>query len=380
MPRIASHTGAVPGSGIRAVADAAWALGGEINWLVAGEPVGPIAPHIGEAANAAWLAGLTRYTQNAGVPEFREAVAAWLRDGIGAEVAADRVWATIGGTQALYQAIGLVLDPGEEILVPDPGYTTFTMAARYHSAVPVPYPLRVDAGFLPEIEVLERLVTPRTRAILVNSPSNPLGTVVDESLARELLDFARRHDLWVISDEVYERLTWAAPHVSLTALDDEERVLGVFSFSKMYAMTGIRVGALVAPRAFDPSLRAIQEAVISCVNEPAQFAAIAALTGPQEHVEEARAHYLENYRAGVAVLEAKGLRHVTPGGAFYFWIDVSHASGGDVAAWCIEFLRTARVAVAPGSAFGAEGEGWIRVCYAGERNALLAGLEALPTA
>lgn len=378
MPKIAPRTADVPGSGIRAVADAAWALGGEINWLVAGEPVGPIAPHIGAAANAAWLAGETRYTQNAGIPEFRSAVADWLRDGVGADVDPERIWGTIGGTQALYQALGLVLDPGDEVLIPDPGYTTFTMATRYHSAVPVPYPLRVDAGFQPELEVLESLVTPRTRAILVNSPSNPLGTVIDEPLARAILDFARRHDLWVISDEVYERLTWERPHVSLTALDDEERVLGIFSFSKTYAMTGIRVGVLVAPRSFDASLRAIQEAVISCVNEPAQYAAIAALEGPQDHVEAAREHYLENYRVGVEVLDEKGLRHVHPGGAFYFWIDVSHVSGGDVAAWCIEFLESERVAVAPGSAFGAEGEGWIRVCYAGERDALLAGLAALP--
>lgn len=380
MPRLAPHTDAVPGSGIRAVADAAWALGGEINWLVAGEPVGPIAPHIGEAANAAWLAGATRYTQNAGIPEFRAAVSHWLREDVGADVAPERVWATIGGTQALFQALGLVLEPGDEVLIPDPGYTTFTMATRYHAAVPVPYPLRVEHGFLPELEAMEARITTRTRAILVNSPSNPLGTVIDEPLAQGILDLARRHDLWVISDEVYERLTWDGPHVSLTALDTDERVLGVFSFSKTYAMTGIRIGVLVAPTSFDRSLRAIQEAVISCVNEPAQYAAIAALTGPQAHIEEARAHYRANYEAGARILDGKGLRHVAPGGAFYFWIDVSHASGGDVARWCIDFLESARVAVAPGSAFGAEGEGWIRVCFAGDRAALLAGLSALPDA
>ncbi len=252
------------------------------------------------------------------------------------------------------------------------------MGARYHSAVPVPYALRVEAGFQPELDVLESLITPRTRAILVNSPSNPLGTVVDEELALGILDLARRYDLWVISDEVYERLTWGRPHVSLTALDTEERVLGVFSFSKTFAMTGIRVGVLVAPMSFERTLRAIQESTISCVNEPAQFAAIAALTGPQEHIDTARAHYLANYEAGRAILDAKGLRHVEPGGAFYFWIDVSHASGGDVAKWCIDLLHERRVAVAPGSAFGASGEGWIRVCFAGEREGLLAGLEALP--
>jgi len=378
MPEVAPHVAAVPPSGIRRIHDIGLALGGEINWLLAGEPVGPIAPHIGEAADAAWRAGRTRYNPNGGVPPFRRAVADWLRGSLRADVTPERVWATIGGTEAIYQAMGLVLEPGEEVLIPDPGYTTFTMAARYHSAAPVPYPLRVEAGFLPEVDRIEALITPRTRAILVNSPSNPLGTVIDEPIARGILELARRHDLWVISDEVYERLTWDRPHVSLTALDTEQRVLGVFSFSKTYAMTGIRIGALVAPDAFDGPLRAIQEAVISCVNEPAQFAAIAALTGPQAHVEEARAHYRANYEAGRAVLDAKGLRHVEPGGAFYYWIDMSHVAGGDVATWCERFLREERVGVAPGSAFGASGEGWIRVCFAGDREALLAGLDRLP--
>lgn len=385
MPQFAPHTVDVPESGIRRIFEVAANLPGPINWLLAGEPLGPIAPHIAEAAHEAWLAGRTRYTPNGGIPEFRTAVADFLRESLGADVAADRVWATVGGTHALYQALGLVLDPGDELLIPDPGYTTFTMATRYHNAVPVPYRLRPEHGFQPEIEALEALVTPRTRAILVNSPSNPLGTVIDEPLARRILDFAERHDLWVISDEVYERLTWVRPHVSLLALDNPlggasaaQRVIGVYSFSKTYAMTGIRIGALVAPEAAARELRAVQEATVSCVNEPAQLAAIAALTGEQDHVEAARAHCIANYEAGIAVLETKGLRYVEPAGAFYFWIDVSHATGGDVQAWCDRFVRETGVAVAPGAAFGAAGEGWIRVCYAGEREPLLAGLERLP--
>lgn len=150
----------------------------------------------------------------------------------------------------------------DEVLIPDPGYTTFTMTARMLQVEPVPYPLRADHGFIPQREELDRLVTERTRAIIVNSPSNPLGTVFDEPTLRELLDFAQRHDLWVISDEVYEYFTWAVPHLSIAAFDQDDRVFSVFSLSKTYAMTGARVGYLVTPPGMSSIMRTVQEATI----------------------------------------------------------------------------------------------------------------------
>ncbi|MGB4778321.1 pyridoxal phosphate-dependent aminotransferase, partial [Microbacterium sp.] len=369
MPELSSHTRTVPASGIRRIFEAALGLDG-VTFLAVGEPDVPVAPHIAAAAKAAWDAGATNYTHNAGIPELRRAFADRFATDHGARLDPEQLWVTVGGTQALHQALGLVLDPGDEVLVPDPGYTTFSMSPRMLSAVPVPYPLREQASFQPELDRLDALVTDRTRAIIVNSPSNPLGTVLDEAAARALLAFARRHDLWVISDEVYGSLTWDRPHVSLTALDVEEggeRVLGVFSLSKTYAMTGIRVGFLVAPRSWGATLRSAQEAMISCVNAPAQYAAIAALTSDQSDLARAREHYRSNLAAATALLDERGIRYLAPSGAFYLWIDVRHASGGDggdVAAWAEEFLRAERVAVAPGSAFGASGEGWIRVCAA----------------
>jgi len=377
MPSLAPHTDAVPSSRIRRIYEIASGFTTPYIALHVGEPVARIAPHIAEAAKATWDADETNYTPNGGIPDLRRAVATWLT-GFGREIAPEQVWTTNGGTQALYQAVGLVVEPGDEVLVPDPGYTTFTMSTVYHSAVPVPYALRPEADFMPEIERLEALVTPRTRAIIVNSPSNPLGTVLDEEQARAMLDFARRHDLWVISDEVYERLTWGVPHVSLLALDTDDRVMGVFSTSKTYAMTGIRVGFLVVPPGHSRTLGAIQEAVISCINVPAQRAAIAAITGDQAHVDAEMAHYEGNLAAAREVLIEKRLHFREPKGAFYLWIDVSHASGGDVLTWCERFLLEQSVAVAPGSAFGAAGEGWIRVCYAGDRQELLEGLSRLP--
>lgn len=371
----------VPISGIRRLFEAALGLD-DVIFLAVGEPDVPIANHIAEAAKAAWDADLTDYTANSGILPLRTAFARRFAEDHGAVIDVERVWTTVGATQALHQALGLVLDPGDEVLVPDPGYTTFSMSPRMLSAVPVPYPLREEAAFLPELDALDALVTPRTRAIIVNSPSNPLGTVLDETRARDILAFARRHDLWVISDEVYSEFTWHAPHVSLTAIDSAEtggdRVIGVFSLSKTYAMTGIRVGFLVAPRDWDTALRTAQEAMISCVSLPGQHAGVAALSGDQTHVAEAKDHYRANLAAATALLDERGIRYREPDGAFYLWVDVRHASGGDVASWTLDFLREQRVAVAPGSAFGASGEGWVRVCAAASRGDLLTGLSRLP--
>ncbi|MDO7882207.1 pyridoxal phosphate-dependent aminotransferase [Salinibacterium soli] len=377
MPTLAQHILSVPGSGIRRIHEIAIHLD-DVVMLAVGEPDVRVAPHIAAAAKAAWDADETNYTANGGILALREAIVAKLARDNAIHVDTERVWVTVGATQGLHQAMALTLGPGDEVLVPDPGYTTFTMNARMIEAVPVPYPLRADAGFMPDVAELERLVTGRTRVLIVNSPSNPLGTIFPRETLQELLDFARRHDLWVISDEVYEAFTWAGEHVSIASLDSDDRVFSVFSFSKTYAMTGIRVGYLVTPPGLAATMRTVQEASISCVNAPGQFAAIAAITGDQSHVAEAREHYRENLAAATELLDARGIRYLAPGGAFYLWVDVSFASGGDVADWAEGFLLEHHVAVAPGNAFGHSGEGWIRLCLAATREDLLEGIRRLP--
>jgi aspartate aminotransferase len=377
MPRIAAHVGLVPPSGIRRVFEVALATDDVVN-LAVGEPHLPVAPHVVEAARAAWAAGLVDYGPNGGIAPLRAAVAAKLARDNAMAVDPAQVWVTVGATQALHQALGLVLDPGDEVLVPDPGYTVFSMAPRTLGAVPVPYPLRPEDGFRPDPDALRRLITPRTRALVVNSPSNPLGVVLPEADLRALLDVAREADLWVLSDEVYEHFA-DEPHASLGAFDADGRVLSVFSLSKSYAMTGARVGYLVAPLAFTDVLPHLQEATISCVAMPDQHAALAALTGPQDSVAEAARTYRAHRALAGRTLDEAGVRHHRPQGAFYLWVDVSHASGGDVDAWCLDLLRTERVAVAPGSAFGRSGEGWVRVNLAVEAEHIVRGLKALPS-
>lgn len=377
MPEIAPHIARMPGSGVRHILERALRRPGTIV-LAVGEPGEVAGATIRDAAAAAWTAGAIRYTPNGGIPALREAIRAKLAHENGLEADVEQIWVTVGATQALHLAMALTLSRGDEVLVPDPGYTTFTMNAHLLQATPVPYPLRPDRGFQPDLDELDALVTPRTRALIVNTPSNPLGSTFDRATLEALMALARRHDLWVISDEVYERFTWGHPHVSPATLDDDGRVLSVFSMSKTYAMTGARVGWLVTPPGWRQTMLRVQESVVSCVDEPAQRAAVAALTGEQTAVAASAAHYRDNLAAATALLDARGLRYLAPTGAFYLWIDVSHASGGDVVAWCERFLDEHGVAVAPGSAFGASGEGWVRVCVASDKAELLEGLSRLP--
>lgn len=368
----------MPASGIRRIFELALRRPDTV-MLAVGEPVAEPPPHTLAAAATTWSTADVRYTANAGILDLREAIVDMLRRENQLVVGTERVHVTNGGTQALSHAILLTLGEGDEVLIPDPGYTVFSMAPRMVAAVPVPYRLRAEHGFVPQAADLAALVTARTRAIVVNSPSNPLGVAYPREALRRIVDLAVAHDLWIISDEVYERFVMDAEHVSVATLPGaQERTLTVHSVSKTYALTGARVGWLVTPPGLEEVLGKVQEATTSCVNTPAQRAALAALTGPQDAVAAARETYRERLGAGCALLDGRGIPYLPPTGAFYLWVDVSHASRGDVATWAERFLVEKGVAVAPGSAFGAGGEGWIRICAASPWDDLARGLSALP--
>ncbi|MFF2347642.1 pyridoxal phosphate-dependent aminotransferase [Pseudarthrobacter sp. NPDC058119] len=379
MPSLSKTSLSVPASGIRRIFELANELDDVIQ-LSIGEPEIAVAPHILEAGSSAWSDDVTNYTPNSGMALLRTAIAEKLQSHNGYAVDHDQIHVTAGGAQALHMAMCMTLSSGDEVLVPNPGYATFTMAAKLVGAVPVPYELTSERGFTPSIEGLEKLVTANTKALLVNSPSNPLGVVYSREVLAELLNFAARNDLWIISDEVYEYLTFGSDFLSMAAIDRCNRVFGVYSLSKTYALTGARVGYLVTPPGMAEVFRAAQEAIVSCVNTASQLAAVAAIGGDQSHVAEARNHYRSNIEAACRLLDDRGLRYQKPGGAFYLWIDVSHASQGDVAGWAEQFLIQERVAVAPGTAFGSAGEGWIRISLAGRSKALLEALGRLPAA
>jgi aspartate aminotransferase len=366
----------MPVSRIREVMELAWADPEAIH-LEVGEPDFPTPEHVVEAAHRAALAGLTRYAPNAGIPELREALAEKVARRNGYGVRPEQVVVTQGGIQALYLALRALLEPGDEVLLPDPAWPNYRMIAHLLGARVLSYPLVAGGGFLPRLEDLERLMTPRTRAILVNSPSNPLGTVVPRELMGGLLAFARRHGLWFISDEVYDEVVFDDAFVSAGSVaDPSERLVSIYSFSKVYAMTGWRVGYLVAPPDLAKVLIGMQEPIVSCVNTPAQMAALAAVTGPQGFVREMSEAYRARRDELLGVLDGGGLPSSRPSGAFYVWADVSEA-GVPSMDFARSLIEREHVAVAPGSAFGELGEGYVRLSLASSRQDLLEGTSRL---
>ena len=270
-----------------------------------------------------------------------------------------------------------VLAPGDEVLLPDPAWPNFGMIAHLLGARTANYPLVPRHGLLPRVEDLERLVGPRTRAVLINTPSNPLGAVIDRSTMQDLLDFARRHGLWLISDEVYDEIVFDDSFVSAGALaTDEDLLISIYSFSKGYAMTGWRVGYAVVPSDLAPVLTKVQEPIISCVNAPAQMAALSALTGPQDVVAGMRDAYKARRDRLLGALEEEGLTAIRPSGAFYVWVDVSGAGVGSMQL-ARRLVLEERLAVAPGSAFGELGEGYVRLSLASAPGDLLEGARRL---
>ena len=366
----------MPVSRIREIMELAWE-DPEVIHLEVGEPDFPTPEHVVEAAYEAARTGHTRYAPNAGLPKLREALADKVTRRNRYEANPDQVLVTQGGIQALYLVLLALLEPGDEVMLPDPAWPNFRMIAHLLGARVLPYPLVSEGDFLPRLEDLERLVTPRTRAILVNTPSNPLGTVVPRELVDTLLEFARRRDLWYISDEVYDEIVFDDAFVSAGAVADaSDRLVSVYSFSKVYAMTGWRVGYLVAPPDLAKLLTGMQEPIVSCVNTPAQLAALAAVTGPQDIVREMRESYQERRDELLEILERGNLPSSQPSGAFYVWTDVSAANVPSMD-FARSLIEREHVAVAPGSAFGDLGEGYVRLSLASSREDLLDGASRL---
>lgn len=376
MPRPASSAPAarIPRSGIRTLMDLALRDPQAIH-LEIGEPDTGPAPHVVEAVAAAARQGRTGYTSSTGLPELRAAAAERLTRTHGRATAPEEVVVSHGAMHGLAMTMATLLAPGDEILFPDPVFPNWEMAAVSVGAVPRRYPAHASAGFVPDPDDVAAHITSRTRALVVCSPNNPTGAVYPHEVVEALVAVARRHDLWVLSDECYEQIVFDAPHVSPLSFDEDGRVLGFFSTSKSYAMTGWRAGYVVVP---DPdvveALGHVAEATVACPSTPGQIAAIAALTGPQDAVEAAVASYRERRDAACALLRARGVAHVEPQGAFYLMVDVREP-GTD--AFALRLLAERHVAVAPGSTFGDRAAGMVRVSLAAPRDQLLEGLSRL---
>jgi aspartate aminotransferase len=276
-----------------------------------------------------------------------------------------------GAVQLLACIMAATVGPGDEVLLPDPGWPNYAMQTVVHGARPVPYPLRPENDFLPDPDELRRLVSPRTKVLIVNSPSNPTGAVMNEHLSRELVELAAASGVLVVSDEVYDEVVYDGRHVNLAAFDPVN-VISVFSFSKTYAMTGWRVGYASFPSWLADTVAKLQEAFLSSLPTVSQAAALAALAGDQAAVRV----NLDAYRAGrdaaLSRLAHAGLRPVAPRGAFYLMAPL--APGVDSRRAAIDLVGHG-VAVAPGSAFGAQAASMVRISLASEPAQLTLGLE-----
>jgi aspartate/methionine/tyrosine aminotransferase len=352
---------ALPRSGIREVMDLARQMD-DVILLVVGEPSFNTPTHIIEAAAKAALAGTTKYTPNAGLPGIRSAVAERYSRKWGREVMPAEVLVTAGAVNALAAIVAAIAEEGDEILIPDPGWPNYVSMIELARTKPVRYPLRPENGYLPDLTEIEARITPRTKALIINNPSNPTGAVFPEETVRGLVELARKHDLWLISDEVYEDLVFEGKHVP-AATFDPERVITVSGASKSYAMTGWRIGWAVTQPDLVALCGKVQEALVSCPPAPSQAAAEAALRGPQDAVAEMRDAY--DRRRGLVreILEPAGLLPSVPSGAFYALVDLRGAGvpSRDLSRMLLE---EEHLAVAPGSTFGDVAEGMVRISLA----------------
>ncbi len=369
----------IPRSGIRELMDLAWRTPGVIH-LEVGEPDFATPDHVLEAAARAAAEGYTKYTPNAGIPEVREAFAAKVNARNGFIAAPDNVVVTVGAINALFQSIMVLCDPGDAMLIPDPGWPNYEIVAKAVGVRPLRYPLVPDAGFVPDLEALESVAaTPGAKALIMNSPGNPTGAVFDRSTQEQMLEIAQRHDLWLISDECYDDIVFEGPHVSPASIASPERVISVYSMSKSYAMTGWRVGYAVAPREVAAMMAKLAEAVTACVAGVAQKAAQAAVEGDQTCVAEMRGAYQRRRNLAADRLAQADLLVARPQGAFYVMVDVSAAErdGYDL---CRQLVTEHGVAAAPGETFGPTGAGLIRVSLAAADEDVRTGVERIVAA
>jgi aspartate/methionine/tyrosine aminotransferase len=351
------------------------AQGRDIVRMDVGDPDFATPEVVTRAAEAAMEAGDTGYTQSQGLPDLRDAVAARFDSKYGVAVDAADIVVTQGTSPAMLLLFGSLLDPGDEVIIADPCYPAYPNYIAFLGGVPVRVPARASDGFRMRIEEIESAITPRTRCIMINSPSNPTGTVLPPEDLKAIAELAERRGLYVASDEIYHGLDFTG--TDHTILEYTDRAFVLNGFSKLYAMTGWRLGYLVAPRAFVRPAEVIQQNFFLCANHFVQVAGVTALREAGPDVARMRALYDERRRFLVPALRGLGLGiEVEPTAAFYAFAD-ARAWGSDSLALTYRLLEEAGVAAAPGVDFGPGGEGFLRFSYATSVDRLSEGVERL---
>ena len=389
---MASYLDSVPLSGIIRIRDMMYSVAGPFR-LDQGDVSFDAPDTVKSAMTRAIAENKTHYLQTTGVPRLRELIAAKLRDKNQVPIDDDEhVLVTSGGIHGLYIICSALLEPGDEVIVPDPEWPPAAgniLAAR---GVPVPVPLHESKGWRWNLDEVEAAITPKTRVLYVNSPSNPTGGVLTRDDLQAIAAIARRHDLWVISDEAYEDVVFDGEHVSIASLPGMyDKTIPLYTFSKSYAMTGLRLGYVAIK---DARIRDRAKKILfytaSNITSVVQFGGIGALEGPQDCIEEFRTELRARrdlFYRGIGELSGDVLSGTPPAGAFYAFLKIDPRWTPEAAAaqsipslsWRMtEYLiRQGRIGCVPGVDFGANGEGYLRFCFARDRKELTGALESM---
>ena len=344
--------------------------------LEVGEPDFFTPSHIVDGAFAAAKAGWTKYSSNAGLPSLRKMVADRTAARWNMPVLPDQIVITTGAIGALYSALMAVVDPGDEVLIPDPGWPNYEAITHLAGATPVRVTQSASRGFLPDPDEIARMVTSRTKAIVINSPGNPSGAIFTRALLARIGEIARRTGIYVVSDEIYEDIIFEGEHLTAAATVPGDRLFVVSGFSKTYAMTGWRLGWLVCPPALASVATGLQEPITSCASTISQKAGEAALAGDQTCVGEFRDTFKRRRDILVDTFGNSGLLPVVPHGAFYALIDIS-LTGRNSVDFAKAFLLAHDTAVVPGVTFGPSCDRYVRVAFTTDDQALREGLTRL---
>jgi len=361
---VADHVAGIPRSGIRDFFDIVQRMPEAIS-LGVGEPDFVTPWHIREAAIYALERGRTQYTANLGLLRLRESIAAYVHQKFGVRYdPKTQVLVAVGVSEALDLALRAVLNPGDEVIYHEPCYVSYAPSVVLAHAVPVPVACRAEDGFAVSAKALEAAITPRSKVLMLSFPTNPTGGTMTRAQLEEVAAVVRKHDLLVLTDEIYSELTFEGEHVSIASLPGmAERTIFLHGFSKAFAMTGFRIGYACGPTDLIEAMMKVHQYAIMCASIIAQEAAVEAL----EHGEAAAAEMREQYKMRrnfiVKALNDMGLPCHLPRGSFYAFPDI-RSTGLTSKEFAVRLLQEEKVAAVPGVAFGPSGEGFLRMCFA----------------
>ncbi len=363
--RLAQHIVGLPKSGIREFFDIVSTRQGVIS-LAIGEPDFDTPWHIREAAVSSLEQGYSHYTGNAGLMELRTSIAAYVQQNFGGTYdPATEVLITVGASEGLDIALRALINPGDEVLYHEPCFVSYGPEIAMAHGVPVPVETRVEDNFRLSIEALEAKVTPRTKALMVNFPNNPTGAILEQADVEAIADFVIRHDLILISDEIYAELTWEGKkHVSFASIPAlRDRLVLHHGYSKAWAMTGFRMAYICAPAWMMDTMLKIHQYAIMCAPTTSQYAALEAMRQPAEDMAPMLRAYEQRRNFLLAAFHEAGIPMHNPAGAFYAFPQIEKF-GLSAREFAVRLLDAENVAVVPGTAFGACGEGFVRCSYA----------------